>query len=675
MSSDRDLPPQAKQGGTQLYGQRPSELELAGQTLVARKPSDEATMMAPRWSAETGAFEAPVGPSDVGESLSRRAGTLYLQYADDVLITSTRLQITADDLGTASAVRLPYASKDVRLRIGPYDVLSELGRGGMGVVYKAFSLKLCRFCALKVMIAGEHVTEAQLHRFQNEAMLAARLAHPNIVPIADAGEQGGQFYFVMAYVEGVSLGALIPDVRVDAKQIATIIAKCARALHYAHQHGVVHRDIKPDNILIDAHGEPHITDFGIAANVRTDRRVTNEGAMMGTPAYMSPEQINGELMHIGPASDVYSLGATLYHVLTGREVFVGPSILGILSAALREEPTPPRWVAPKFSRRAIPLDLDTICLKALEKQSSRRYPTALALAEDLQAFVEDRPVSARPISAIERLRKAIRRNRAFFALTTIVVSTLFVIGLAFGVVTVFNIERTSDTIRAQDELAGLEQAATLERAIRVNMLQGRADVVRELVSKLRLDPAIASIDVVRTDRTFAYTDLSTRRTVERRLSDPLVMARIEKSKPQFLDKIEEVKRVAFANIDEQRSPSLELFNYERDAWASLVDRGQTKTERTQIDGDPYFTVLKPIENSEDCQVCHGAPGEGTYGKNEVRAILVVRRSLKAVEDRIEDNRRVTLMVGGITALSILLLLWLSALLFGLRFRRTRYGGG
>src|SRR5690606_38188867 len=191
---------------------------------------------------------------------------------------------------------------------------------------------------------------------------------------------------------------------------------------------------------VDARGEPHITDFGIAANVRTDRRLTHEGAMMGTPAYMSPEQINGELMHIGPATDVYSLGATLFHVLTGREVFPESSVLAILSATLRDEPAAPHTVAAKHSKRRIPPDLDTICLKALEKQSSRRYSSARALAEDLEAFADDRPVAARPISMLERLQKSIRRNRAFFALTTVVVSTLLVIGLAFGAVTVFNIQ-------------------------------------------------------------------------------------------------------------------------------------------------------------------------------------------------------------------------------------------
>lgn len=712
MSAPDDRGP--KPGATQLYGRPPQWSPpwpargehpgtLAGETVVAPGGTfvaPDGTFVAPDGTsvapdgtviAPDGTFVAPSArqgdtldrgapPSalptmaaDADASSPRNQGTLYLQYADDVLITSTRVAIRPDDLGDAAPVRLPYASRDVLKRVGSYDVLAELGRGAMGVVYKAFSLRLCRFCALKVMIAGPHATPAQLVRFQNEAMLAARLGHPNIVSIWDAGEDDGQFYFVMAFIEGRPLGAFISDPNLTTKAIAQMFAKCARALHYAHEHGIVHRDIKPDNVIVDARGEPHITDFGIAANVRTDRRLTNEGAMMGTPAYMSPEQINGELAHIGPTSDVYSLGATLYHVLTGREVFRGDTILSLLAATLREEPVPPRIAAAKHSKRVIPLDLDTICLKALEKQSHRRYPTALALAEDLEAYVEDRPVSARPISRVERLQKLLRRNRAFFALGTIVASTLLVLGLAFGVVTVFNIQRTSATIRAQDEQAGMEQAATLERAIRVNMLQGRADVVRTLVNKLREDPAIASIDVVRTDRTLAYTDLSTRRQVERRLADPEVLARIEREKPEFLDEIAEVKRLAFANIDRQRQPVVGLFEYDRGAWAELVDAAKPKTERTEIDGEPFLTVFKPIENNEDCQVCHGAPGEGSYGKNQVRAVLVVRRSLAAIERRIEENRRMTLAVGGATAAAILLLLWFSALAFGLRFRRPRYG--
>jgi len=667
--------PKAQRGGTQLYGQRPPTATGHDKTLLA---PGGAPLPEPRPAAT-----APSLPSQTatmfGEGLAPQAtlpaasGTLVVRYADGIFMTSAREQLPTLPPGEVTAIELPYASSEVMLRIGPYDVLSELGRGGMGVVYKAYSLRLCRYCALKVMIPGPQVNPVQLVRFQNEAMLAARLQHPNIVSISDAGEDNGQFYFVMAYVEGKNLGDLLGDKSLETKGIARLIAKCARALQYAHEHGVVHRDIKPDNIIIDAKGEPHITDFGIAANVRTERRLTNEGAMMGTPAYMSPEQINGELAHIGPASDIYSLGATLFHVLTGREVFRGNAVLELLSATLREDPVAPSVAARSASKRKISLDLDTICLKALEKKVSRRYATALAFAEDLEAFVEDRPVVARPISAVERFQKLVRRNRGFFALCSIVFSTLLVVGLAFGAVTIFNIQRTSETIREQDELAGREQAATLERAIRVNMLQGRADVVRELVSKLREDPAIASIDVVRIDRTFAYTDLSTRKTVERRLNDPRVIEWIERDKPDFVDKIAEVRRLGFVNIDRNRKrPIVELFDYDRTRWAELVDAGQPRTERTVLGGEPYLTVFKPIENSEDCQVCHGKPGEGTYGKNEVRAVLVVRRSQKAVEARIQENQRMTMLVGLATAASILLLLWVFATAFGLRFRRSRF---
>lgn len=612
----------------------------------------------------------PEPPAAKGPGLMALRSSLRA-YSDGVYTTINRETVSPKDGGRAGAVKLPYTSEDVIRRIGPYDVLEELGRGAMGVVYRAYSLRLCRECAIKVMIASDQASQVELVRFQNEAMLAARLEHPNIVPVFDAGEEAGEFYFVMGFVRGVSLGEFAADPNVDMQGLARIAAKAARALHYAHERGVVHRDVKPDNVIVDADGEPHITDFGIAANVRTEQRMTNEGALMGTPAYMSPEQINGEVAKIGPASDQYSLGATLFHMVTGRQPFTAPSTIELLIRTLEDDAPKASAVAAKLSGRRVDLDLDTIIGRSLEKKVSERYASIEGLADDLEAFAEDRPIVARPISATERLRKLIRRNRAAFMISTIVFATLLVVGSAFAAVTVFNIERTSATILEQDRIAGLEKAATLERAITVNMLQGRADVVRELVNKLRQDPTSKGIDVVRVDRSYAYTDLSTRKQVERRLTEPF-LKKLAVERPELMSKVHEAKRLAFDAIDRNAFPPGSVFPYDRGEWNQMLESGKPVTRREIIDGEPILTVLKPIPNATDCQVCHGEV-EGTgYDTNRVRAVLVVRHSQKAVEDRIAENRTVTRWVGLGTVGAMLAMMLLFGRLFGLRFRRRRF---
>jgi len=623
-----------------------------------------------------GATIAEPHPFDVpASSTTGPVGSAVRAYADGVFTTVTRDTVSKELLAKAQAVTLPYSSQDVIRRIGSYDILAELGRGGMGVVYKAYSLRLCRPCALKLMIAGEYASEVQLVRFQNEAMLAARLRHPNIVQVFDAGEvddKGGEFYFVMEFVEGRPLDDLAGDASYSTRDLARVIAKTARALEYAHGHGIVHRDIKPDNILVSADGEPHITDFGIAANVKTEKRITNEGALMGTPAYMSPEQINGEIARIGPASDQYSLGASLFHMVTGREPFTAETTIDLLIKAMGEDAPMASAVAKAHSKRDVELDLDTIIAKTLEKKTGDRYGSLGALADDLEAYLEDRPIAARPVSGAERLRKLIRRNRAAFVVSAVVFTTLLVVGAAFGAVTVFNIERTSETIREQDRQAGLEQAATLERAIRVNMLQGRADVVRELVTTLRDDPKAKSIDVVRVDRSFAYTDKSTAKDVVRRLSRPGYLDKILKLFPEFDAKIKEAKRLALPYIDKNAKLPGDVFAYDTGKWNAMVEKAEPQTLQETIDGEPVLTVFKPIKNSEKCQVCHGAEDEAGYSNNHVRAVLVVRRSQKTVEDRIEENKSTTRTVGIGTAGAILALVFLFARIFGLRFRRRRY---
>lgn len=595
------------------------------------------------------------------------------RYRDGRLTTATGDPVTPSNASEAY-LELPYASTDVLMRIGSYDVIAQVGKGGMGVVYKAFSIRLGRMCAVKVMRAGEDASAIEIVRFQNEAMLAARLSHPNIVPVFDAGEADDIFYFVMEFVEGRSFSDLIEQG--DEASLRTglaALAKVADALHFAHGHGIVHRDVKPDNILLTADGEPRITDFGIAVSATDHADVKRQG-LVGTPYYMPPEQANNEPGAVGPLSDVYSLGATLYHLLTGRVPFEGQNVMSVLLAVVRSEPTPPSQVAAAKLGRQIPPDLETICLKAMEKEASRRYASAKAFADDLRAYLEDRPISARPIGASERFQKLLRRNRAIFAGAVILLSVLMLMTVAFGSVLVFNIHQTSESLRDLDRGAALNQAFTLERAIRVNMLQGRADLARQLVTKLREDPNLNKLLVVRTDQTIAYTDLNTRRAVERRLSDDKVVDWIKAEHPELLPSVEEVRSKAFVNIDANVRDDERTFDYDRTDWLGLLKTKQPLTVEREIDGEPVLMVLKPIENSDKCQVCHGEVGEDVYGDdNAVRAVLVVFRSQKEVEARIRENQLTTALVGLATTGVFVVLLLLFARLFGIGFRPRQFG--
>jgi len=277
---------------------------------------------------------------------------------------------------------------------GDYELLGEIAHGGMGVVYKARQMSLNRVVALKMILTGRLASEVEVKRFHAEAEAAAHLAHPNIVGIYEVGVQEGQHYFSMQYIEGQSLAQLQAEGRWQAgtgKEAAHLLAKVARAVQYAHDRGILHRDLKPANILIDADGEPHVSDFGLARRIGTDSSLTLEGVVMGTPSFMAPEQATGETKHLSAASDIYSLGALLYFLLTGRPPFVAASPLDTLVQVLEGEVIVPRVINAQVGR-----DLEQICLRCLEKSAERRYPTALTLAEDLERFVRDEPVQARP---------------------------------------------------------------------------------------------------------------------------------------------------------------------------------------------------------------------------------------------------------------------------------------
>ncbi|MCA9055292.1 MAG: protein kinase, partial [Planctomycetaceae bacterium] len=258
--------------------------------------------------------------------------------------------------------------------LGDYHIVREISRGGMGIVYEAIQTRLDRRVALKVIRSGEFASTSEVQRFQMEAEAAARLEHPGIVPIYDVGESDGQHYFSMGYIEGPSLAAVLRDHPLEPRQSASLIEQVSRAVHYAHSRGIVHRDLKPANVLMDPAGLPKVTDFGLAKRSDVDSHVTRTGEVMGTPSYMPPEQAAGRLNEIGPLSDVYSLGGTLYALLTGRPPFQAANVVETLRQVLEREPIAPRQLNP-----AIPRDLETITLKCLEKSPAARYGTAEGL--------------------------------------------------------------------------------------------------------------------------------------------------------------------------------------------------------------------------------------------------------------------------------------------------------
>jgi len=277
--------------------------------------------------------------------------------------------------------------------VGEYEILEELGRGGMGVVYKARKRGLERTVALKMLLRGAHASAADMARFRSEVESASQLEHPNIAPVYDVGSSNGEPYFTMRFIEGTTLARKLAGGPMAPQEAARILASVASGVHFAHEHGVLHRDLKPQNILIDSSGTPYVTDFGLAKRLEGGNSITQSGAILGTPSYMAPEQAAGNRGQMGPAADVYSLGAILYHALTGRPPHQAATPVDTVLSVLEQDPLPPRLLNPRVNR-----DLEMIALKCLQKPQDLRYPSAEALAKDLTAYLSGEPISARSTS-------------------------------------------------------------------------------------------------------------------------------------------------------------------------------------------------------------------------------------------------------------------------------------
>jgi TolB-like protein/Tfp pilus assembly protein PilF len=361
-----------------------------------------------------------------GKRFCRKCGAAippdFPQQSCGACLLETGLDPVADQ--PVAGVDDPGGTSPMLMDFGDYELLEQIGRGGQGVVFRARQKSLNRIVALKVINLGQWATKAHVKRFRREAEAAARLEHPSIVPIYEVGERDGSCYFSMKFVEGGQLDEVVRRAPMTIRQAVELIAKIARTVHYAHEHDILHRDIKPGNILLDANREPHLTDFGLARLVESESSVTQTLDVLGTPSYMAPEQAVGNNAAVSNATDVYGLGAVLYQLLTGQPPFAGGTTYETIKLLEDTEPRPPRLLNPKVDR-----DLSTICLKCLEKDPKRRYSSALALAEDLEHWLKHEPIAARRVGPLVHGRKWVRRNPSIAVMAAMLLALAVPLGV------------------------------------------------------------------------------------------------------------------------------------------------------------------------------------------------------------------------------------------------------
>ncbi len=389
--------------------------------------------------------------------------------------------------GTPGAPSASPGPPGVGGRIGRYQISGELGRGGMGVVFRGHDPALRRDVAIKMILDRSDASRVAVERFVREARATARLRHPGIVPVHEVGDHDGRPFIVMDFIPGGTLDAILGDgpgggERIARRRLARIVREVAVALDHAHAHAVVHRDVKPQNVLIDEQDRPHLTDFGAARDLSVEGGLTQTGQVIGTPLYMAPEQANGDVRATGPRSDVYALGVILYHGLVGEPPFQASSMLELMPKIFRDEPRPPRQQDP-----SIHADLETITLKCLEKDPERRYGSAAAFADDLGRYLEGEAIAARPIGRRERWRRWARKHRAAAgasAVAAVSIVALVVLGIAGGIYSLRSIRRERDDARRARDAERAERVAAEEARDRAAVAESERAIALDRTERM-----------------------------------------------------------------------------------------------------------------------------------------------------------------------------------------------
>ncbi len=399
--------------------------------------------------------------------------------------------LTAPLRAVACAAKIPRHETDLDSAPDPhliavleargYELLGAPTHGGTAVVHKARQRRLNRLVAIKTIGVGRQISPLDVERFRNEAETLGALSHPNIVPVLEVAEHDGRLFLFMPYLEGGSLADNIEAYRDDPRKSAELLATVAHAIDHAHRHGILHRDLKPSNILLDQSGEPHVSDFGLARRLDMDSGLTISGAIVGTPSFMSPEQAQGRRTALSTSTDVYGLGTVLYVLLTGQPPFRGETALDTIEMVRNIAPTPPRILNPRVDR-----DLDTICLKCLEKEPKARYASAEALADDLESWQSGKPIAARPVGPLVKGWRWARRNRSLAGLAGLVATLLIAGTIGLAVMTAVLSRKNAEIARQRDQAKRAVDDMYTQAAERLlPKLPGMEKARREFLMKMR----------------------------------------------------------------------------------------------------------------------------------------------------------------------------------------------
>jgi eukaryotic-like serine/threonine-protein kinase len=484
-------------------GQARDVLELTSahehdnQSLAPRaNTAPKAALPSPAETVSTLADEPRAAPEELlAQTIADAVGAAAVDSTD-----SATIQLGPRESSDSSADVKDEEAPPKLDHVAGYKVLKVLGQGGMGVVYKARQRGLKRIVALKMISAGGHHGPADLARFRSEAVAVADLQHPNIVQIYEVGEDNGHPFFSLEYVAGGSLARKIGGTPQPPREAAQLVRALADGMEYAHQRGIIHRDLKPANVLLTESGEPKVSDFGLVKRLEDDAGQTQSGSILGTPSYMAPEQAEGKIKEIGPRTDIYALGGVLYELMTGRPPFRAASVLDTLQQVRTQEPIPPSQFQPK-----VPRDLETICLKCLQKEPAKRYATAQALGEDLRRFLFGESILARPVSRAEWLWRWCLRNPRIAALSAIVVilvvawaatsTWLYRLALANEQTALANAKSASQNAAAAEHNAGEARSKAQEalaNAERASANEARAQNQQQAAQRIAQD-AIAQM--------------------------------------------------------------------------------------------------------------------------------------------------------------------------------------